>query len=83
MEHEDLKYQLSPASYAKGKMALHIPSKDGWMSLAACILTQQVAPNCRFSNREHSYIVSPCQAERFEKAIAAEKVRREEMERRS
>lgn len=65
----DLQYTANPARYAKGKIALHIPGIDGWKSLAALILTNEIAPNCRYSNRERAYIVSPAQAFRFACAV--------------
>jgi hypothetical protein len=77
-EYVDLKYTLSRARYAKGKMALHIPGIDGWKSTAASILTFEIAPNARYSGREKSYIVSPSQAARFVKAVEAVVARRVE-----
>ena len=67
----DLQYRAQPARYAKGKVALHIPGVGGWKSLAALILTLEIAPNCRYSNRERAYIVSTSQAERFRLAVLA------------
>lgn len=66
----DLQYTAQPARYAKNMVALHIPGVDGWKSLAALILTVEVAPNCRYSNRERAYIVSRSQADRFVRAVA-------------
>ena len=66
----DLQYTASPARYAKGKIALRIPGIDGWKSLAALILTIEIAPNCRYSNREQAYIVSRSQAARFAQAVS-------------
>ena len=67
----DLQYVASNARYAKGKVALRIPGVDGWKSLAALILTTEIAPHCRWSNREKAYIVSRAQAARFVRAINA------------
>jgi hypothetical protein len=71
MPRPDLQYTIGNARYAKGKIAVRTPGIDGWKSLAALILTTEIAPNARFSNRESSYIVSRAQADRFVKAIEA------------
>lgn len=68
----DLQYTAQAARYAKNMIALRIPGVDGWKSLAALILTNEVAPNCRFSNREKAYIVSRTQAARFIRAVQIE-----------
>jgi len=72
----DMQYTISDARYAKGKVALRVPGVDGWKSTAACILTFDVAPNARWSNREKAYIVSRSQAARFVRAIAEATERR-------
>lgn len=75
----DLQYAMSPARYAKGKLALRIPGVGMWKSLAALILTNDVAPNVRFSNRESAYIVSNAQYLRFVQAVDAAQKRRDEI----
>jgi len=73
MPRTDLEYSISTAKYAKGKVAIRTPGVDGWKSLAALILTTDIAPNARYSGREHAYIVSPAQAARFVQAINVQK----------
>lgn len=67
----DPQYTIADARYAKGKIALRTPGVDGWKSLAALILTVDIAPNVRWSNREKAYIVSRTQAARFVGAVNA------------
>ena len=69
MPRTDLEYTINNARYAKGKIAIRTPGIDGWKSLAALILTTEIAPNARWSGRERAYIVSQAQASRFVKAI--------------
>ena len=66
---QDLRYTMTDARYAKGKVALRIPGCDGWKSTAACLLTFKIAPNARWSGREEAYIVSRAQAARFIRAV--------------
>ena len=73
----DLQYSIHPARYAKGKVAIQTPGVDGWKSLAALILTAEIAPRARWSGRERSYIVSQAQADRFVRAIAGARVKNE------
>ena len=70
-----LQYQRSPAKYAKGKVALHVPGIGGFKSIAGSILTNEILTRNTFSNRERAYIVSPAQADRFESAVEAVRVR--------
>lgn len=67
---EDLKqtYTISPARYAKGKLALHCkPDGTGWKTLAALIIDRM--KGVRYSNRERAYIISPTCARKFEAEI--------------
>lgn len=72
----ELQYTRNHARYAKDMIALRIPGIDGWKSVAALILTIEVAPNARYSNREHCYIVSQRQADRFEKTVEDARIKR-------
>jgi hypothetical protein len=65
----DLNYSIGNARYAKDKISIRTPGFDGWKSLAALILTTEIAPNARWSGRERAYIVSKAQAARFVSAI--------------
>lgn len=58
-------YTVSPARYAKGKMAVRCPSKDGWKSRAAR-LAGAIARG-RYTGRERAYIMSPTAAAKFER----------------
>lgn len=78
MNDPELVYTRTPARYAEGKVALQVPGVGMWKSLAAIVLTTQIAPNARYSNREHSYIVSPRQADKFESTIESLRLERQE-----
>jgi hypothetical protein len=68
---EDLKstYTVSPARYAKGKLAIHCkPDGTGYKTLAALIISQM--KGVRYSNRERAYIVSSRCAAKFEAELA-------------
>jgi hypothetical protein len=68
---EDLKstYTVSPARYAKGKLAIHCkPDGTGWKTLAAQIISQM--KGVRYSNRERAYVVSSRCAAKFEAELA-------------
>lgn len=58
-------YTVSPARYAKGKMAVRCPSQDGWKSRAAR-LAAAIARG-RYTGREGAYIMSPAAAAKFER----------------
>ena len=77
MTDPDLQYTISDARYAKNMVALAIPGIGGWKSLAAMILTTQIAPRARWSGRECAYIVSKPQAARFVYAIEEIRLKRE------
>lgn len=72
MTRDDLQYTINDARYARGKVAIRTPGINGWKSLAALILTTEIAPNARWSGRERAYIVSRAQADRFVLAIKAQ-----------
>jgi hypothetical protein len=75
---ENLKstYAIRPASYAKGKMAIHCkPDGTGWKTLAALIISEM--KGVRYSNRERAYIVSPACAARFEAEMTSIQLKRE------
>jgi hypothetical protein len=80
MEYNDLHYTAGPAKYAKGMRALHIPGIDGWKSTANLIL-DQIAPNARYSHREHAYIVSEATERKLDRAIAEVLAKRQANER--
>ena len=62
-------YKISPAKYAKNKMAIHcIPDGTGWKTVAALIISGM--KNVHYSNRERAYIVSPRTAAVFEAEMA-------------
>jgi hypothetical protein len=68
---EDLKstYTLSPARYAKGRLALHCkPDGTIYKTLAMLIISQM--KGVRYSNRECAYIISPTCAWKFKTEIA-------------
>jgi len=68
-------YTISPARYAKGKLAVRcIPDGSGWKTLAALMISQM--PGVRWSGRESAYIVSPGRARKFEQAVAEAAERR-------
>jgi hypothetical protein len=58
-------FTIYPARYAKGKVAVTCPSKDGWKTRAARLIGDGL--NGRYTGREHAYIVSPACAERFQR----------------
>lgn len=69
-------YKISPAKYAKNKMAVHcISDGSGYKTLAALIISAM--PNVRYSGREHAYIVSPRTAAKFEAEMAKIQTERE------
>lgn len=61
-------YTISSARYAKGKVAVRCPGKDGFKTragrLAECIARG------RYTGREQAYIMSPSAAKRFERLYA-------------
>lgn len=59
-----MEYSITPARYAKGKMAVRCPSPDG-MKTRAARLAGAVCHH-RFTGREGAYIMSPSQVQRFE-----------------
>lgn len=59
-------YTVRPAKYAKGKVAVETPSTTDLKTRAARIMSA-IAQN--YSRREHAYIVTPNQAEKFLKAF--------------
>lgn len=59
-------YTVRPAKYAKGKVAVETPSTNDLKTRAARIMSA-IAQN--YSRREHAYIVSPRQAEKFLEAF--------------
>lgn len=60
-------FHIHPARYAKGKALIQTPSPDGWKTRAARLAE---AVGGRWTNREGGYIVSPAQAERFQRLFA-------------
>lgn len=60
-----MEYSISPARYAKGKMAVRCPSSTGWKTRAAR-LAEAIARG-RYTGREGAYIMSPAAAIRFER----------------
>lgn len=76
MNDPQLAYTASPARYAKGMIAVHCtPDGTGWKTVAASIIS--LFHGARYSNREHSYILSPTKFKRFEAEIEAARVERE------
>jgi ATP phosphoribosyltransferase regulatory subunit HisZ len=62
---------ITPARYAKGKMAVHCPSDgSGFKTRAARIASAMPG---RYSNRERAYIMSPSAAKRVKAAYEAER----------
>lgn len=61
-EQDALAPRVSPARYAKGKVAVHCPSDGSGIKTRAARLAS--AFNCRWSNREKAYIMSPINAQR-------------------
>lgn len=59
-----MEYQIGNARYAKGKKTVHCPSSDG-MKTRAARLAGAICRH-RYTSREHAYIMSPAQAQRFE-----------------
>jgi hypothetical protein len=55
-------FKISRARYAKKCFAVEVYSRDGWKSYVAVIAGNTTR---RYSNREHSYIMSRAQARRF------------------
>jgi hypothetical protein len=57
-------YQIRPARYAKGKLAVRcVPDGSGWKTLAALVISQM--PGVTYSNREKSYLCSARTAAKF------------------
>lgn len=62
-------YTITPARYAKGKMAVRCPSATGYKTRAARLIGDGLG--CRWSGRSRAYIASPAQAARFERLYRA------------
>jgi hypothetical protein len=56
-------YNIAPARYSKGNMAVSTPSPDGFKTRAARLIGDHLRG--RWTNREHAYIVSPAKVRKF------------------
>lgn len=62
-------YTITPARYAKGMMAVNCKADgSGWKTRAMRLA--EYFSNDRYSHSEHSYIMSPAAAKKFELAYA-------------
>ena len=65
MPNHTCNYEIRPARYAKGKLAIHCHSaNDGWGWKTDSMRLAEVVGG-RYSGRENAYIVSPAAAESF------------------
>jgi len=64
MRPDNPDFSVTPARYAKGMLAVRCPSPNGYKTRAARLIGDGL--NCRWSNRERAYIVSPTKLARFE-----------------
>jgi|SRR5476651_337079 len=65
----DNAFKIDPARYAKGKVIVQTPSDTGWKTRAARLADAIARGN--YTNREHGYVMSPSQAEKFQKLFFA------------
>jgi hypothetical protein len=70
MHFDDLAPNFSPARYAKGKVVVQCPSKDGYKTRAARLAA---ALPGYWSNRSKGYIMSPTAAAKLKALYAAGK----------
>lgn len=61
-------FTITPARYAKGKMAVRCPSGNGYKTRAAR-LAEAIARG-RYTGRERAYIMGPKSAEKFQRLYA-------------
>ncbi|MDQ0510908.1 hypothetical protein [Ancylobacter amanitiformis] len=61
-------FTVFAARYNKGKLVVRCPSPDGYKTLAARIIGDDL--KCRFSYREGGYIASATKVEKFRRIIA-------------
>jgi len=61
-------YTITKARYAKGKMAVRCPGKDGFKTRAGRVA--ECTARGRYTGREGAYIMSPSAAARFERLYA-------------
>jgi len=64
-----MSYQITKARYARDKMAIRCESDGSGLKTRAMRIAAGL-PGARYSNREHAYIVSKRQADRFEALMA-------------
>jgi hypothetical protein len=64
----DNAFKIDPARYAKGKVIVQTPSDTGWKTRAGRLADTIARGN--YTNREKGYVMSPSQAEKFQKLFA-------------
>lgn len=62
-------YSIHPARYAKGKLIIRTPSRDGYKTRAERIAGDGLGLS--YAHRSGGYTASPSQAERFERLYLA------------
>lgn len=67
-DHSD-EFSIVPARYARGKLVIRTPSRDGYKTRASRLAGDGL--NLAYSHRSGGYTASPSQAERFRRLYFA------------